>query len=325
MLQFAALLGAVLDGLSDQDHPNGNYIYAVRDGDSFIYIGMTGAGVWGRICAHKYARDPLWRAVCDEGPTAARWRVEACHFRTEDRISALEAALIQRHKPRINWAHKPGRRRMGDEPFVSAGAGGSPAYQAVFATGWPSFQGIELETLPDRWRAAPNRPQGRDRAFANAPDALHQYDLLTPVQQDILQFWIVHAVMPAQKLHRRHFSQGLCALFEALGFLVELDAFRGAMLVAGYAPVWNPPPGRDCAYHLRQAMRPGQSVSKWHHQTKLGYIQAFAYTWYWPTNALEHYSTLLDTLGASTQCERDLIQRLLAVKYGQRLDGHGWY
>jgi len=47
MLQFAALLGAVLDGLSDQDHPNGNYIYAVRDGDSFIYIGNDRRGRLG--------------------------------------------------------------------------------------------------------------------------------------------------------------------------------------------------------------------------------------------------------------------------------------
>jgi hypothetical protein len=143
------------------------------------------------------------------------------------------------------------------------------------------------------------------------------YDLLTPVQQEILQFWIAHAVMPAQKLYRRDSSEGLCALFEALGFPIALDAFRAAMLVAGYTPVWNAPPSRDCAYHLRQAMRAGQSVSKWHHQTKLGYIEAFAYTWYWSTHALEQYSILLDKLGVSTQSERDLIQRLLAVKYGQ--------
>jgi hypothetical protein len=145
------------------------------------------------------------------------------------------------------------------------------------------------------------------------------------MQQEIVQFWIVHAFLPAQQLHRSQLSQGLRAHFEAAGFPIELDAFREAMQIAGYAPVWNPPPSRDCAYPLRQAMRAGQSVSKWHHQTRLMYVHAFAYTWYWPTQALEHYSTLLATLGVSTEDERDLIQRLLKVKYGQRLDGPGWH
>src|SRR5215203_3492682 len=105
MIQFAALLGTVLDGLSDRDHPKGNYVYAVRDSDRFIYIGQTSTGAWGRIRDHKNARDPLWLAVSKVGAKAAHWRVEACHFLTPERITTLEAALIRRHDPQINQQH----------------------------------------------------------------------------------------------------------------------------------------------------------------------------------------------------------------------------
>ena len=67
MIQVAARLSTVLDGLSDRQHPKGNCIYAVRDGDRFIYIGKTDHGVWARMRAHMDARGPLWGAVRTAG------------------------------------------------------------------------------------------------------------------------------------------------------------------------------------------------------------------------------------------------------------------
>ena len=52
MIQVATLLEGVMSGLRDQYYPKGKAIYAVRDGEQFLYIGQTRKGVWRRIRFH---------------------------------------------------------------------------------------------------------------------------------------------------------------------------------------------------------------------------------------------------------------------------------
>src|SRR5438045_1575550 len=98
MMQYAALIGSVLAGLSDAHHPLGSSVYAVRDEQVFLYIGKTVNGVWGRIRAHLGPLKPLGRAVSAHLPAAAAWRVEVCNFGTELGIEAVERELIRRYR-----------------------------------------------------------------------------------------------------------------------------------------------------------------------------------------------------------------------------------
>ena len=59
MMQLAALVGTIVDGLPDANPRLGNYVYALRDGDRFLYIGRTVNGVWGRIRAHYWTQCPV--------------------------------------------------------------------------------------------------------------------------------------------------------------------------------------------------------------------------------------------------------------------------
>jgi hypothetical protein len=326
MIQVAAWLSTVLDGLSDRHHPRGNCIYAVRDGDRFIYIGKTDHGVWARMRAHMDARGPLWGAVRTAGALAAHWHVQGCNFLREPSTLALEAELIHRHHPLINATHNRARRPRAHDQFGCAWLDRhpSPAYQTVFATGWPAFAGIELDALPERYVVAPNSPIRTDGALPADAVALHHYQLLTPLEQEALQFWIAYAVAPTKQADSRDYSKALRWHFDKFGFPVAIEAFQGAMLMAGYIPVWNNPRSGNCTYRLRHAMRHGQSESKWRNRTQLAYVQALDYTWYWPTDALEQYSTLLDKLGESTKRARERIQLLVAVKFGQVVDWRRW-
>src|SRR5215216_2400608 len=136
--------------------------------------------------------DDFWLAVRKVGPKAAHWRVEVCHFLTEQRIDVLERELIRRYDPPINRRRNRGPRPIDIKPSVTAGAHPSPAFQAMFATGWPSFTGIELETLPRRRLVVPNSPVTADGDVPADTVALHHYQTLTPFEQEAVLFWIAH-------------------------------------------------------------------------------------------------------------------------------------
>jgi hypothetical protein len=320
MEQRVARLAPIVDGLSDRQHPMGNSIYAVRAGETFIYIGKTIKGVWQRIRAHKQVQDPLWILVQKHWPAAADWRVEVCDFRDEPGTYKLEGELIRIYQPVINITYKTERRPTADDLWEVQHNAFGPACQMVLTAGWPSFRDIPLETLPVRSHTMLERSACLATALPADLVGLEQYDRLSVAEQDLLQFWIANAVAPAKQIHNRNNSKGLALRFNEFGLPVSREAFRGAMLLAGYTAVWNGPTARECDYYLRQAMRPGQSDSKWHHRTELDYVAAFAYSWYWTTDALLHYDTLLEKLGESTAVVRKCLGLLLVIQQGQRVD-----
>ena len=68
-------------------------------------------------------------------------------------------------------------------------------------------------------------------------DHPHAYDALSQEERAALQYWIEHAIQPAQKADERHSSYGLKLEYERETKLYVSHAqFKGAMLVAGYLP-----------------------------------------------------------------------------------------
>lgn len=320
MEQRVARLAPALDGLSDRQYPMGNSIYAVRAGETFIYIGKTVKGAWKRIREHKQKRGALWAAWLAEWPRAADWRVEVCDFRDEPGTYKLEGELIRRYRPVINITYNTERQPTTVDLWELEHNAFGPACQMVLTTGWPSFQDIPLETLPLRTHTTIARDTLLATALPADLDGLEQYDRLSAAEQAVVQFWIANALAPAKSIHKRSSSKGLAWFFDHFGCKVSHEAFRGAMMVAGYTPVWKTPTARGCDYYLRQAMPRGQSASKWRHRTELDYVVAFAYTWYWTTDALLHYYRLLAQLGESTTELLQHILLLLKIQQGQRVD-----
>src|SRR5947209_7161206 len=69
-------------------------------------------------------------------------------------------------------------------------------------------------------------------------DHPHAYDTLTQEEREALQYWIAHAIQPAQKADERHSSYGLKHEYERETKLYVSHAqCKGAMLVAGYLPI----------------------------------------------------------------------------------------
>ncbi len=68
-------------------------------------------------------------------------------------------------------------------------------------------------------------------------DHPHAYDALSQEERETLQYWIEHAIQPAQKADERHSSYGLKHEYEReTKVYVSHAQFKGAMLVAGYLP-----------------------------------------------------------------------------------------
>jgi hypothetical protein len=68
-------------------------------------------------------------------------------------------------------------------------------------------------------------------------DHPHAYDALSQEEREALQYWIEHAIQPAQKADERHSSYGLKHEYERETKLYVSHAqFKGAMLLAGYLP-----------------------------------------------------------------------------------------
>ncbi len=68
-------------------------------------------------------------------------------------------------------------------------------------------------------------------------DHPYEYDTLSEEEKEALQYWIEHAIQPAQKADERHSSYGLKHDYERETKLYVSHAqFKGAMLVAGYQP-----------------------------------------------------------------------------------------
>jgi len=68
-------------------------------------------------------------------------------------------------------------------------------------------------------------------------DHPHAYDALSQEERAALQYWIEHAIQPAQKADEGHSSYGLKHEYERETKLYVSHAqFKGAMLVAGYLP-----------------------------------------------------------------------------------------
>ncbi|GAC1342144.1 MAG: hypothetical protein NVSMB27_00610 [Ktedonobacteraceae bacterium] len=69
-------------------------------------------------------------------------------------------------------------------------------------------------------------------------DHPHAYDALSQEERETLQYWIEHAIQPAQKADERHSSYGLKHEYEReTNVYVSHAQFKGAMLVAGYQPI----------------------------------------------------------------------------------------
>jgi DNA replication protein DnaC len=69
-------------------------------------------------------------------------------------------------------------------------------------------------------------------------DHPHAYDALSQEGREALQYWIEHAIQPAQKADERHSSYGLKHEYEReTKVYVSHAQFKGAMLVAGYLPI----------------------------------------------------------------------------------------
>jgi len=176
MMQLAALVGTIVDGLPDANPRLGNYVYALRDGERFLYIGRTVNGVWGRIRAHYSARCPVGTLLRAHWPAAAAWRVEACnfvsYFHTELGIEVVERELIRRYRPQINWAHNTGRRRTAIAEVQLRSSIIGPACRFVIETGWPSFDDIALESRQDHPQPARRHRQlTADERRTGAADA----------------------------------------------------------------------------------------------------------------------------------------------------------
>ena len=68
-------------------------------------------------------------------------------------------------------------------------------------------------------------------------DHPHEYDTLSQAEKEALQYWIEHAIQPAQKADEHHSSYGLKHDYEReTKLFVSHAQFKGAMLVAGYQP-----------------------------------------------------------------------------------------
>jgi hypothetical protein len=68
-------------------------------------------------------------------------------------------------------------------------------------------------------------------------DHPHAYDALSQEEREALQYWIEHAIQPAQKADERHSSYGLKHEYEReTKVFVSHSQFKGAMLIAGYLP-----------------------------------------------------------------------------------------
>ncbi|HEY3231904.1 MAG TPA: hypothetical protein VGJ87_21920 [Roseiflexaceae bacterium] len=150
MMQLAALVGTIVGGLQDANPRLGNYVYALRDGDRFLYIGCTVNGIWRRIRAHYWTQGPVGTMLHAHWPAAATWRVEVCDFGTELGIAVVERELIRRYRPRINWAHNTGRPRTAIEEAQLRSSIIGPACRYVIENGWPDFGAVTLETLENQ-------------------------------------------------------------------------------------------------------------------------------------------------------------------------------
>jgi hypothetical protein len=164
MIQVATLLGSVLSGLRDRHYPKGNAIYAVRDGEQFLYIGQTRKGVWKRIRFHVIRAENAFGTVTrTQWLTAADWRVEVGYFGDEADTKLLETALIRRYCPPLNRSNNRG---VPDTSSVSIApqslAAMAPSCQFVLAHGWPSFLEIALE--PPAWQRPVPQPGRRGRS-----------------------------------------------------------------------------------------------------------------------------------------------------------------
>jgi len=145
MIQFATSIGNLLAGVSEKHHPMGNCVYAVRDGEEFVYIGQTVIGAWRRNRMHLTEPSPLGHEVWAHWPEAAAWRVEVCNFRSEVGTDLLEKELIRRYKPRVNLQYNTGRPRTENEEFILRHALLDASCRIVLDTGWPSFLGVALD------------------------------------------------------------------------------------------------------------------------------------------------------------------------------------
>lgn len=71
----------------------------------------------------------------------------------------------------------------------------------------------------------------------NLPDKPNEYDELPREVKEALQYWIEHAILPANKVERRRTSYNFKHDFEAqTGIYTSNGQFKGAMLMAGYLP-----------------------------------------------------------------------------------------
>jgi hypothetical protein len=148
MIQYAALLGSIRDGLSDIHHPLGSCLYAIREGSTFLYIGHTVLGEWWRIRQHIRAGSSVGRGVIAYGPAAAAWRVEVCNFGGERGTGVLERELIRRYRPPLNQIHNTSRpRTVIEELELRNRAMFGPACLRVLDAGWPLFCDVPLESL----------------------------------------------------------------------------------------------------------------------------------------------------------------------------------
>lgn len=80
-------------------------------------------------------------------------------------------------------------------------------------------------------------------AEASCQERPNEYDTLYSEEQDLLAYWISHAIRPAPgyPLHSRplsqHSSQSIMVCFEKqTGWMASHGQIKGAMLVAGYVP-----------------------------------------------------------------------------------------
>lgn len=152
--QTATLLGSINHGLSSRHHPPDGWVYAVRDGDAFLYIGKTTNSVWMHIGKHLRSDDPLGRAAPAEAPQSSLWRVEACNFGGEQGLAIVERELIRRYQPRLNGSHNTGRARTDvEQRQLELRDLIGPTCVWVIERGWPSFETIPLEVPRSRRRA----------------------------------------------------------------------------------------------------------------------------------------------------------------------------
>jgi hypothetical protein len=146
VVQVAALLGSILAGLSDANHPRGACIYAVREDATFLYLGKTLNPIWQRVRSHLRSDDALGTAVRTCAPASAVWRVEVCNFLVVPGVAIVERVLIRHYRPWLNQAHNTGRPLTAIEELeLQNRAVIGSSCLAVLDSGWPSFRGITLE------------------------------------------------------------------------------------------------------------------------------------------------------------------------------------